>query len=84
MPKAFTEAFVAVIFFHESYRGAFMGDFLKLPWKIFFLNYSSFIICFHGSFRESFRGGKFTPTKASMRASVKASVEAHLLPRKLP
>ena len=66
MPEAFTEAFVAVIFFPEAIAEASME-----------FNF------------ESFRGSKllfiisnllFTSTKASVRASV----EANLLPRKLP
>ena len=29
MPEVFTEAFVAVIFFHGTYRGSFHGSFFK-------------------------------------------------------
>ena len=66
MPEAFTEAFVAVIFFHGSYRGSFHGRFLlKLPWKKMVIYYSNLLL-------------------TSTEASVKASVEANLLPRKLP
>ena len=86
MPEAFTEAFVAVIFFHRSYRGSFHGIwFLKasVEEKCYLL-FLIFIIYFHESFHETFRGSKFTSTKASVKTSVNASVEANLLPRKLP
>ena len=68
MSEDFTEAFVAVIFFHGSYRGSFHGIFfLKLPWKKNIIHYLLFTIYFHGSFRESSRGNKSTSTGASVK-----------------
>ena len=72
MPEAFTEAFVAVLFFHGSYRGSFHGVFvLELLQKKTIVYYCKFAVYSHGSvregfhesFRESFRGGKFIPRK---------------------
>ena len=46
MPEAFTEAFVAVRFFHGSYRGSFHGIFvLKLLWKKAITRYVLLQIC---------------------------------------
>ena len=73
MPEAFTQAFVAVIFFHRSYRGSYHGFVFE---------------SFRGRKLSIIADLIFAATKASVKASAESfresSVEANLLPRKFP
>ena len=83
MPKAFTEAFVAVNFLSQKLPR-------KLPWDLFlkasveetYYLLLIFFLYFHESFRETYV--KTSSVKTSVKPSAKASVEANFLPRKLP